>query len=455
MKRQFTLAIGHVPATDEVARYQSLYEKCARDGDSAAAVRTVLQAVLLRADAIFRSEIGGTPDARGRRLLTPMEAASAFSLALGHKRMEPLVTAAGSGELATREQMTHQVRAVIDSPDKRLDRSRLLEFFQQYFDYPRATEIFQEKTFPFPEMANEWPRPKGGDAKRDTTLRGSIHLPALLVADTDRLIQRVLDDDKDVLRALLTTDLSFVNLRLTDDKKSRQKDVPVPAFERNAVNNRGTTGPHYVYGFDEWPAEQPVKAHADKPRLGILMQGGVVKFPAKFESGICRARFNPVDGQLYVAGLKGWQTNAAKDGAIQRVRYTGKPLTLQNEIHVTDKGITIGFTGELDTASASDTANYSIQQYNYRWTSAYGSGKYKPSDPNAQGKDPVEVKSVKVAQDRKSVFLEVPGLKPVMQMEIKMNIKSADGAAIPGEVANTINVVPSDANSGKTYKSVR
>ena len=37
-----------------------------------------------------------------------------------------------------------------------------------------------------------------------------------------------------------------------------------------------------------------------------------------------RARFNPVDGQLYVAGLKGWQTNGAKDAAFQRVRYTGQ-----------------------------------------------------------------------------------------------------------------------------------
>ena len=186
-------------------------------------------------------------------------------------------------------------------------------------------------------------------------------------------------------------------------------------------------------------------------KVGDVLQGGVVKFPLKFDTGICPARFSPVDGQLYLGGLKGWQTNGAKDGAIQRVRYTGKPVTLQSDLHVTDQGITIGFTGELDTASASDPANYAIQQYNYRWTSAYGSDKYKVSDPNVKGKDPVEIKSVTIAPDKKSVFLEVPGLQPVMQMEMKMNIKAADGSAVPGDVGNTINVVPGDAQKGAAY----
>jgi hypothetical protein len=188
-------------------------------------------------------------------------------------------------------------------------------------------------------------------------------------------------------------------------------------------------------------------------KVGEVRQGGVVKFPLKFESGLARGRFSPIDGQLYVAGLKGWQTNAAKDGAIHRVRYTGKPLTMQHELQVTDKGITIAFTGELDPASAGDAANYAIQQYNYRWTSAYGSDKYKVSDPAVKGKEPVEIKSVTVSADKKSIFLEVPGLQPVMQMEIKMNIKAADGSDVPADVANTINVVPPAAQRGAAYRS--
>lgn len=190
-------------------------------------------------------------------------------------------------------------------------------------------------------------------------------------------------------------------------------------------------------------------------KVGDTLQGGVVKFPLKFDSGICRARFNPIDGQLYVVGLKGWQTNGVKDGAIHRVRYTGKPVTIQNALHVTDKGITIGFTNAVDEKSAADLGNYSIEQCNYLWSSAYGSAEYKISDPNAKGRDKVEIKSVKVASDKKSIFLEVPGLQPVMQMRIKMRIQAADGSEIPGDVGHTINVVPSDAQRGTDFTSAR
>jgi len=49
-----------------------------------------------------------------------------------------------------------------------------------------------------------------------------------------------------------------------------------------------------------------------------IAQGGIVKFPLRFDSGIQRARFNPRDGQLWVVGLKGWQTKGVRDGALQR-----------------------------------------------------------------------------------------------------------------------------------------
>ena len=190
-------------------------------------------------------------------------------------------------------------------------------------------------------------------------------------------------------------------------------------------------------------------------KVGDVFQGGVVKFPLKFDTGICRARFNPADGQLYVAGLRGWQTNGAKDGAIQRVRYLGKPVTMQNALHFSDKGITIGFTNPVDPVTAGDVANYSIQQHNYRWTSAYGSADYKLSDPNEKGRDNVDIQSVRLSPDNKTVFLEVPGLQPVMQIRIKMNITAADGSPVPKDVGGTINVVPPDSNPGEIYTSLR
>jgi hypothetical protein len=176
-------------------------------------------------------------------------------------------------------------------------------------------------------------------------------------------------------------------------------------------------------------------------KVGDMVQGGAYRFPLDFESGMMRPRFNPGDGQLYIAGLKGWQTSGAKDGALQRVRYTGKAPTYPASLNVTEKGIKIGFTNALDTASASDPQNYAIEQWNYRWTKGYGSPDFKVSDPEAKGRDPVEIKSVKLAENKREIFIEVEGLQPVMQMSIKMNIQSADGSKVPDRIVNTINAI--------------
>ncbi|MDB6151565.1 MAG: Cytochrome c [Chthoniobacteraceae bacterium] len=190
-------------------------------------------------------------------------------------------------------------------------------------------------------------------------------------------------------------------------------------------------------------------------RVGEVAQGAVVRFPLKFDTGVMRPRFNPTDGQLYLAGLKGWQTNGAKDAGFHRVRYTGKTACMQNSIHITDKGIHIGFTSPLDPQTAADPQNYSLQLSNYRWTKAYGSPEYKPSNPEEKGRDDINITSVKLAADGKSVLIEVPDLKPVDQFRLKMNIKGADGRDVPAEVGGTINVVAPDAKPGVVYTSLR
>jgi hypothetical protein len=172
------------------------------------------------------------------------------------------------------------------------------------------------------------------------------------------------------------------------------------------------------------------------------VQGGVWQFPLKFDSGIMRARFHPIDGQLYVSGLKGWQTAGPRDAALQRVRYTGKPVNAPLELHVTKKGIQITFTDPLDKTSATDEQNYAIEQWNYRWTSEYGSKDYSVANPGQLGHDTVATKSIVLSADAKTIFLEIPDLKPVMQMKIKFSIQAADGAPIRQEIYHTINRVP-------------
>lgn len=170
-------------------------------------------------------------------------------------------------------------------------------------------------------------------------------------------------------------------------------------------------------------------------------QGGIVKMPLAFNTGIARGRFNPKDGQLYVAGLQGWQTNGAKFGGVQRVRYTGKPWATATGLSVKKNGIALAFSVPLDKAEAGNKDNYTIEEWNYAWTKEYGSPEFKPSSDNKQkGHDKVEVTNVTVSADGKSVFLEMP-VHEVMQMKIKYRIKTADGANIQQDIYNTIHVV--------------
>ncbi len=172
-----------------------------------------------------------------------------------------------------------------------------------------------------------------------------------------------------------------------------------------------------------------------------VVQGGVARIPLKFATGLMRARFAPHDGELYVAGQRGWQTNGTEDGAIQRVRYTGKPHFSPKALRVTDRGMHIDFHEPLDAESAGNPDNYSLEQYNYRWTSNYGSKEYRPSNPDELGHDILDITGVRLSADRKSVFLAVAGLRPVMQSEITMRIKAQSGAQIPEKIFHTINAV--------------
>ncbi len=170
-------------------------------------------------------------------------------------------------------------------------------------------------------------------------------------------------------------------------------------------------------------------------------QAGVVKLPVHFNSGAMRARFNPHDGQLYTSGLKGWQTSGAKDGCFQRVRYTGKPFCIPIGLNAHANGMKVTFNRKLDAELAEDVASWQLEQWQYRWTKAYGSKEYLVSDPNKIGHDPVAVKSAKLLPDGRSVFLDLGSVQPVMQMRIAYDLETDAGEEVIGSLYNTIHAL--------------
>ncbi len=261
IQMQFKMAIGRAATEDEVSRLLGLYERCAKDGDRPGAAKTMLQAVLLKTDALFRSELGRGAAEGGRRMLAPEEIAVAVSLALGDRREPQIMQAAQKGELRTREQVAAHVRRLLDDP--KFDRSGVLRFFREYFEYGKAVDVFKEKPKDF------------------------VHEPRQLVADTDRLVLHVLASDKDVFRRLLTTPASFVNYAVVRNKQ-KNVDEAKPGVVLNPINNKGQKGVESIYGLESWPAEQPVELPKDT-RLGVLMQPSwLVAWSTSFDNDVVR-----------------------------------------------------------------------------------------------------------------------------------------------------------------------
>jgi hypothetical protein len=198
-----------------------------------------------------------------------------------------------------------------------------------------------------------------------------------------------------------------------------------------------------------------------RDEAGGFVQGGVSPFPVKFQSGGMRGRFNPKDGQLWVAGLRGWQTSGIKNGCLQRVRYTGAPVRMPIELHAKKNGVELRFTCPLNPQAAADPENWNVEVWNYLWSAAYGSPELStlgpaeaPAEPGKDGEmqftnaqiskakhDPMTIKRISPGTDDHSVFLEIEGMKPVMQMSIRYHLKSADGTDLQGEVVNTIHAL--------------
>lgn len=236
IKYLFAELLRRQPTADELASFTALMNQNIKDAGRETGVKFTLAAVLLLPEAVLRSERGAGPaDERGLVRLTPREIAFAVTYALTDRRPETwLLADADAGKLDSREGVVAAVRKLLDDP--KFDKPRILRFFREYFGYEQAIEVFKN-----PDDSAE-------------------HSPRELVADTDRLIEWIVEQDKDVLRELLTTNKAFVNYRWD---KNKQQGVKA----RNEAI-------HLAYGLTpdwKWTDRQPIVLPANQ-RAGILTQ---------------------------------------------------------------------------------------------------------------------------------------------------------------------------------------
>ncbi len=192
-----------------------------------------------------------------------------------------------------------------------------------------------------------------------------------------------------------------------------------------------------------------------KQAVDSFMQGGIVPLlggpdagqitggPVELTSSAMRARFNLGDGQLYVAGLSGWQSDAVSLTGFDRIRYTGKEVHTLRGLAATTAGVELTFSHPLDPTTV-DPGSFSVQRWNYRRSSEYGSPELSVENPGQRGHDQMEVLEARLSADGKSVLLDLADLRPAHQMLIHMQLKARDGVPIRQSVMHTIHELPRD-----------
>ncbi|WP_353128414.1 cytochrome c [Parapedobacter pyrenivorans] len=158
------------------------------------------------------------------------------------------------------------------------------------------------------------------------------------------------------------------------------------------------------------------------------LQGGVTYIRGNYVAPTINGAMGPSDGQLYIAGLNLFGSNSTGIAAIQRLRYTGKPSYMLSAFKAGSEGVVLMFDSPLDEVSARNIANYQFKRWNYKRTEQYGSGHFRLD--GTPGEEVLPVLDAYVSPDRTRVFLLVPDMKAVDQVEVMYDLRAHNGKLI-------------------------
>ena len=236
---EFDLLLERPPTQSEFGKLTAFFRKAAAAGGNVRALQTTLQAILMKPEAVYRMEIGlGAIDENGRRRLSHVELAFAIAHALtdqgpseievtsrdGETRTSLLKLALSGGLTEPRDIRRVVVQILNDNnmstanyrmftQDHGVRNTRTLRFFREFFGYHHAPKVFK-------------------DAKRIGF--GDRYLAQRMVDDADQLVMHIFDQDRDVLKRLLTTDEYFV--AYLGSLENIQKDLHYIKTNKNDAN---------------------------------------------------------------------------------------------------------------------------------------------------------------------------------------------------------------------------
>lgn len=219
----FQQAIGRQATAAELEGVRTMYDTSAAAHGRLQAGRAVVMAPLLLPEAVYRLELGaGELDEHGRRRLSKDEIChSVRQMLFSGNSWIPALEGVRKPDvtLATGEEVAALVQALLEqtSPEQPVN-ARVLEFFDEFFAYQKARDVFKEVP---------------------SNVRFGINE---LIDDTRRLITAIVARDRDVFRRLLTTRKTFIRAatnasiyNLPADFKWRRDLVDLAEEERAGI----------------------------------------------------------------------------------------------------------------------------------------------------------------------------------------------------------------------------
>lgn len=235
--------LGREPTDRERKRYTNFLHGNLESFGTKGAIEQLLVAVLFHPEVMYRIEL--PIEGEKRAMMAPRDLARSISYALTDREPDKkLLKSLDAERLTSREEVrAHVVRMLEDGRSP-----RILRFFQEYFGYTKAKDVFKDEA-----------------TRKEAGLRGGWQ-PDMFVSDTDRLIQWILEKDKNVLYELLTTSETFAATGYSREalRVRKNPDKPFDSSAQTALDiyEIGIKREQWV---DDRPFEMP-KQH----RMGIL-----------------------------------------------------------------------------------------------------------------------------------------------------------------------------------------
>ena len=226
IKRHCHNVLRRTPTEEEMEVMMTLLKKVDTELGVPFGLQAVYASIILRPETLFRFEgTEASDDDTGLVALSRRELATSLAFALTDLPPDGnLLRAFENNESSPRDILMAETRRLLDDEIRPTARNRLLQFFQEYFDYLKAEDVFKDQ------------------------IKGHKHWAPALVYDLNALVLHVLKKDKQVLKTLLTTPEYLIH-----------------------VNSHRDHGNPLVYNLPpDWkPSSKPFK-FPEGQRMGIL-----------------------------------------------------------------------------------------------------------------------------------------------------------------------------------------